>query len=211
MYENTKSAIKMEGRISREFDEELGSRQGHCKAADHYKAYVNPLLNTIDESDLGMVIGPVTITVDGVADDTYLVTDNPTKMQVLLDIAEHYGGRYRSEFGAAKTKLTVIGSDIVREFYSDMSPWSINNEKVAVVNDNEHLGLIVSGENEEIKNVDANVAKGRKSLFALLGPAFSSKSTLSPVVQIHLFRLFTCAITRSGLSARLSVPTISCR
>lgn len=207
MYNNTTAKMKLNGKLSRPFDEALGTRQGHCKAADHYKVYVNPLLDTLDKTDLGFNIGPITITVDGVADDIYLLSERPVDMQVLLDTAAHYGHRYRSEFGAAKTKLVVVGSDIDRQFYSDTSPWTLNNESVSVTQDNEHLGLIVSGENEEIKNVDANVTKGRKSLFGLLGPAFSHKCSLSPVVQVHLYRLFTCPITRSGLAAMTLRPS----
>ena len=35
-----------------------------------------------------------------------------------------------------------------------------------VTEDNEHLGLIVSGEKESEKNVDQRLAKGRSSLFS---------------------------------------------
>jgi hypothetical protein len=52
-----------------------------------------------------------------------------------------------------------------------------------------------------MKNVDLRIEKGRKNLFGLLGPAFSFKCLLSPVVKIHLFRTYTCLILRSGLSS----------
>ena len=67
--------------------------------------------------------------------------------------------------------------------------------------DNEHLGQVVSGVSQEMKNVDLRIEKGRKNLFGLLGPAFSFKCLLSPVVKIHLFRTYTCPILRSGLSS----------
>ena len=40
--------------------------------------------------------------------------------------------------------------------------------------DIEHLGLIVSGLEDETKNVDANIVQCRRAVFALLGPAFHS-------------------------------------
>ena len=70
-----------------------------------------------------------------------------------------------------------------------------------MTDDNEHLGLIVSGQDEEAKNVDQNIQQARSSLFALLGVAFSFKSKVSPSVQIHLWRTYCQPILRSGLAA----------
>ena len=50
--------------------------------------------------------------VTGVADDDFLMSDHPVKLQGLIDIAEHYGKRYRITYGASKTKITVSGSQI---------------------------------------------------------------------------------------------------
>ena len=70
-----------------------------------------------------------------------------------------------------------------------------------VVENNEHLGQIVSGLRQEEKNIDQSISKGRKSLYGMLGAAFSYKCHLSPVLKIHIFRTFTCPIIRSGLSS----------
>ena len=65
----------------------------------------------------------------------------------------------------------------------------------------EHLGMLVSGVNEEQKNVDSNITSCRTSLFGLLGPALSYKCKLSPEVQIHLWRTYSLPVLLSGLSA----------
>ena len=67
--------------------------------------------------------------------------------------------------------------------------------------DNEHLGQIVSGINQEVKNVDLRISKARKALFSLLGPAFHAKCLLNPAVKFHLFRTYISPIIRSGLSS----------
>ena len=71
-------------------------------------------------------------------------------------------------FGAGKTKVTVTGSRTDMSYYRDINIWSLNGEKLKVTEDNEHLGLIVSGTNEEIKNTDKNINSARKILFNLL-------------------------------------------
>ena len=77
----------------------------------------------------------------------------------------------------------------------------MNNEVVKVVEDNEHLGQIVSGKRQAEKNIDLRLQKGRKCLFGLLGAGFSFKCFLSPVVKLHIYRTYTCPIIRSGLSS----------
>ena len=92
-------------------------------------------------------------------------------------------------------------------FYKETKPWRLNGETVPVVDCNEHLGLVVSGSDEEQKNVDENIIKCRNSLFALLGPAFSYKCLLSPVVQLHLWRTCNLPVLLSGLSSLPIRPT----
>ena len=100
-----------------------------------------------------------------------------------------------------KTKVVVTGSKIDIDFYKDTRPWTLNGDRINVVENNDHLGLVVSGREEEQKNVDQNIVKCRNSLFALLGPAFSHKCLLSPVVQVHLWRACSLPVLLSGLPA----------
>ena len=118
-----------------------------------------------------------------------------------LNIINFFGRRYRMIFNAEKTKLVVTGSKLDMKHYSDVSPWVLDNQAISVVDNNEHLGLIVSGTDEEEKNIDENIQKCRNSLFGLLGPAFAFKCLLPPSVQAHLWRTFSLPKLRSGLSS----------
>lgn len=82
-----------------------------------------------------------------------------------------------------------------------MIPWKIDNEVIDVVQENDHLDLVVYGDHEEVKNVDMRIKKGRNSLFGMLGPALSQKCLISPHAKMHLFGLYTCPITRSRLGS----------
>ena len=154
--------------IGRQFCEHKGNRQGHKRASGHFKSYINPCLVTANSSDLGYWIGPICLSCVCLCDDTYVLSEDPRKLQGLVDIVAHYGNRYRVVFGAGKTKVTVTGSRTDMSYYRDINIWSLNGEKLNVTEDNEHLGLIVSGTNEEIKNTDKNINSARKILFNLL-------------------------------------------
>ena len=86
-------------------------------------------------------------------------------------------------------------------FYKETKPWTLNGETIRVVDNNEYLGLIVSGIEEELKNIDENIIKCRNSLFALLGPVYAYRCLLSPVVQAHLWRTYYLPVLMSGLQA----------
>ena len=69
----------------------------------------------------------------------------------------HYGKRYRLIFGPDKTKVSITGSNHNMQYYEDTKPWSLYGQNMVVSKDNKHLGLIVSGTDEESKNVDKNI------------------------------------------------------
>ena len=208
IYKNTSSQIKQKGQLSRNFEEFRGSRQGHKRASGHFKSYINPCLTAANSSNLGFNIGPICVSAVCIADDTYVLSDDPRKLQNIIDIIGHYGKRYRLVFGADKTKVTITGSAHDMSYYQDIKMWSLYGDKITVAEDNDHLGLVVSGKDEEQKNVDKNIQSARNSLFLFLGQAFAYRSRLSPTVQHHIWKTFAQPVLRSGLSALPIRPTI---
>ena len=126
---------------------------------------------------------------------------------MLLDIMD-YGRRYRLIFGPDKTKVTVTGSRHDMQYYKENIIWSLHGETLEVAEDNDHLGLIVSGYNEEQKNIDKNINSARQSLFKFLGNIFAYKCKVSPEVQYHTWSVFIKPILRSGLSALPIRPAV---
>ena len=86
-YQNTYTKIKMNGKVSGLISESLGVKQGRNKSSDHYKVYIAPLLNALDDSNLGVWIGNINVGVSGVANDVYLMSDKQNKLQEQLSIA----------------------------------------------------------------------------------------------------------------------------
>ena len=133
--------------------------------------------------------------------------NDPVKLQALIDIAAHYGYLYRIKYGASKTKITVSGSEIDVSYYQDTKPWKMSGHTIDVVENNKHLGQIVSGNKQEEKNIDLRIKKSRKTLFGMLGPAFSFKCLLGPLVKLHIYKTFVCPVLLSGLSSLVIQPT----
>ena len=71
-------------------------------------------------------------------------------------------------------QTNVMGSAIDQAYYKEREPWTMDGEKVQVIDNNDHLGQIIGNQQEE-KNLDIRVQKARNSLFSLLGPAFAQQ------------------------------------
>ena len=112
----------MNGKLSRPIQENMGVKQGRNKSSDHYKLYIAPLLDSLETSNLGVWLGFINVAVYGVADEIYLMSDKQNKLQEEINIAKYYGDLYRVTYGASKTKVTVIGSDVDVHYFEDTKP-----------------------------------------------------------------------------------------
>ena len=200
-YQNTVSHLKQDGKLGRQIREFKGSRQGHKRAAGHFKSYINPCLTVTNSSELGFWIGPICVSCICVADDTYILSADPRQLQGLINIVGHYSRRYRVIFGADKTKVTITGSKHDMAYYKDINLWSLHGTPLKVAENNDHLGLIVSGLDEETKNIDKNIDSARKTLFDMMGNIFAYKCKLSPTVLHHVWSIYVNPVLRSGLAA----------
>ena len=75
-------------------------------------------------------------------------------------------------------------------YYQDITPWKMDNLPVSVKEDNNHLGLIISGIREEGQNVDLKIQKARGALFKLLG-------LLTQISSQASYRVYICPRFRS--------------
>ena len=91
---------------------EIQKRELYCSAGeegDYWRASAAELEDTLTKI-LGVWIGPINSTVSCVADDVLCLSDTQTKLQCQLDIASHYGKKWRVKYSTSKTKVTVTGS-----------------------------------------------------------------------------------------------------
>ena len=103
-YYNAYSQIKQDGKLGRKFREYKGSRQGHKRAAGHFKSFINPCIVAANSSEVGYWIGPICVSCVCIADDTYILSGDPRKLQGIIDIVGHYSKRYRVIFGQTRPK-----------------------------------------------------------------------------------------------------------
>lgn len=82
MHQNATSAIKWDGKISEQFPVTQGVRQGGILSADLYKLYINLLLERLENSHIGSIIGNVLYNVSTCVDDVALMSRTESDMQI---------------------------------------------------------------------------------------------------------------------------------
>ena len=75
---------------------------------------------------LGYWIGPICVSCLCIADDTYTLSGDPRQLQGIVNIVGHYSKRYRVEFGADKTRVTITGSKVDMDYYKDINLWILH-------------------------------------------------------------------------------------
>ena len=120
------------------------------------------------------------------------MNDCQNKLQFLLDVTEYYGQTYNVNYSDVKSKVTVVGAATDRKYFAELAPWHLDGQTVQVTEDNDHLGQIVSGVDQEMKNVDLRIKKRQKlpifiarASFSKEVPSISSPQT-SSCQDIHI-------------------------
>lgn len=111
IYEKSESAVIVNGVCSQWFRSEVGVRQGCVLSPVLFSIFMNPLIEELRASGLG-------INVDGVgllaslfyADDIVLLASSAHQLQQMMDLVQRYFGQWRLEANAGKTKVVVFCS-----------------------------------------------------------------------------------------------------
>ena len=140
-YENATSKIKWHGEISRSIDEKQGVRQGGIWSPTAYKIFVDSLLKSFEQNQLGACIGTVFCGIPTVADDVTLITTSPYtyELQSMLDVQADYANKQRYLLSEQKSSILVFNDKS-----ESSNVWTINDKPVTVSKSATHLGIIRS-------------------------------------------------------------------
>lgn len=207
MHEGAASAIKWNCQISDQFEVLQGVQQGGILSTDLYKLYVNPLLDKLTSSNIGLKIGNIVCNTSAYADDIALMSRNEVDMQIQINMSTDFAGMdgYRLQpqksvsiqIKPKSAKMVSAPVEYTLALGRDQMP---NVERVV------NLGIIrtTSAVDNIRENVDENMKKARRKAYALFGCGFHGENGLDPETMIHLFKTYVSPVLLYGME--VSIP-----
>ncbi|NSM56165.1 hypothetical protein HET73_00315 [Wolbachia endosymbiont of Atemnus politus] len=192
LYNNQKSAVKIDSELSDYFKIGKGVRQGCVLSPLLFNLYSEEIFKDLD-SFSGIVVGGRNITNLRYADDTVLISDSFENLQNLLDEVNSRGKNFGLQINYKKTKSMIISkSKLVSS-----SPLIADENKIENVSSYIYLGHCISSDgrcNQEIKrrlNLARTHFMKRKSLF--------TSKELSLQTRLRLIKCYIWPIALYGM------------
>ena len=163
-----------------------GTGQGRTFSLACYKIYNNPLIKTLDKSNLGAHIGDISTVAPFCADDETLLTKHGSPdSQIVTTVTEDYANDNRYTIGVQKTSACIYTTDSI----TPPSGIKYKYEEITISETAKHLGVLQGS----VKNLNAlrteeNITAARKVAYALFGAGLHGKNGLNPVVTKKIWQ-----------------------
>ena len=200
MHQKASSSVKWDNKISQRFPVTQGVRQGGILSSDLYKVYINPLLNNLSDSYLGMKIGNVNCNASACADDVALMSRREHETQVMINIAHEFATMEGYKLQPSKSVIINIQPNKRKQSMMDQE-YILENNVMPNVKQAIHLGIIRTNtlaDNMTV-NVEENIKKSRRSAYGLFGGGFHGNNGLDPETLIHLFNTYITPVLMYGM------------
>lgn len=195
-YQNLTSKVKWKGIQSRPFPILQGVRQGGILSTGLYKTYINDLLLSLEEQQLGSFIGTTYIGCPTVADDVALISYSPDELQNMLNVTFNYSTR--ECYNIHPQKSMVIPKVKSKRSEENLN-WSLGHNDILITNNGVHLGIIRAVKNELTINVDERISCARKSLYSLIGTGVHGTNGLLPSQCLSMYNTYVLPRLLYGL------------
>ena len=200
MYQNMTSKVKWDGKTSKEFKIEQGTRQGGLCSTDDYITYLHEGICKLVESPIGFHIGTTCIAAPTCADDIIIMTTDQVKLQTLLSIITEYANNLHYTIHPEKSHVIPFNlqSNHQLKALQEIQPWTINSDKTPVCSSSTHLGIQRRSTSAD-DTVDARLCTARKTLYALMGAGLHGLNGLPVSTSLHIYKIYVLPRLLYGL------------
>ena len=200
LHKDSLTSVKWQGQISPTYVNQKGVRQGGILSADLFKVYNNGTLERIDDSGDGATIGDVGVQAPTCADDLTVMSNTVNGLQSLIYICDDTS--QMDGYENQEVKSVIMKMDSVKE-YPENETWTLNSKNMSVVECTTHMGIVRSTTNQEMRNVETNIQKARRTIYSLMGTGLHGENGLDPETAISLLQTYVIPVLFYGLEVIL--------
>ena len=124
--------------LSPEFEIHRGVLQGSKLGPVLFNLFINDLLDELHRTNLGATIGTVHIPALGFADDIVLISDDPIKLQKLIDICEAWSEKNLMGFNTSKCDVMIFNGP------PGDAKFTLSGKTLQVVESHKYLGITIT-------------------------------------------------------------------
>ncbi|MCG8048991.1 MAG: reverse transcriptase domain-containing protein [Candidatus Thiodiazotropha endolucinida] len=202
LHQESMTAVKWQRQLSPTYVNQQGVRQGGILSADLFKVYDNGLLDRIHNSEKGATIGGIRIQAPTCADDMTLLANDANSLQYLINICKD--ASMMDGYILQEIKSVILKKDSVKT-YPEGETWKIGEKDMPVVDSTTHMGILRSSTNQEMKSVESNIQKARRTMFSLMGTGLHGENGLDPETAVSLLQTYVFPVLYYGLE--IILPT----
>ena len=201
--ESRETYIEWDKTLMGPIKDQQGVEQGGQNSSEQYKLYNNEQFTVAQDSNLGVSIGPVTISSIGQADDSALTSCDFHQLAFLLQLTVNYCKKYKVEMTPEKTKLLIFSptsSNTYATYYKNCNYLSINTTPLANVPSAEHVGIVraISG---NLPHILKRISSHKKALASVLSSGMSRHHRGNPAASLRVEKLYGLPVLLSGVAA----------
>ena len=201
--ENRQTFLDWNGQLMGPIQDEQGLEQGGINSSDFYKIFGQEQLKTAQASELGVSLGPLTVSGIGLADDTALLANSLLKLYYLLHLTNIFCSKYKVQLCAEKTKLQVYSkkeTNLKVDYEKNSNPININGEGIKFTDSAEHVGLVRSASGN-LPSILARISAHKAALGAVLHTGMARSHRGNPSASLHIHQMYANSVLFSGLGS----------
>ena len=198
LYTDSQECVRWRGGDSDPFFSKQGVKQGSIISPMLYKAYINGLLDTLQQNHLGAFIGGFFVGSPACADDVLLISFDPHELQAMLDVCSGYSTVHRYEIHPGKSSISVLHRP--RNHPEPAREWNLGGSAIRRQDTFTHLGIEWK-EGRSQPNIQANLSKARRTAYALMRVGMHGCDGLGAATSAKLIQLYVTPNLLHGLDA----------
>ena len=198
--------------------DKLGVEQGGCLSDRLYKLANNVELVIMQQSTLGVNMcfcNAATVTPThrcecahvasiGQADDVALVSNDPHRLQGLVQLAVNYAADYHITMVPEKTKLlcfTPAGQELETKYWDMVRPVTIDGMKIPFSKEADHVGILRCTQSGNMPSLLARMSSHNRALFAILPAGIARNHNSNAAASLRVEKRYGLPVLLSGLAA----------